>query len=269
MSKKALVEKLAKANRDVKKLSEFFAARKGWLLAPDAGESARDLIHAASTIDERLKALIEKSGSQPTILNHPEVILLPVGTLDHGRLQRFATFLRDLDTWFAAQTFGGESPEDIAEFQKMEGNLAFIIDLVESLSAIPEPPATAESDTDGATPAAAPAGNTIATIPEGAPFQLVLDDTDETPLVQKFRDIKELTADCQKAVDDFLAAWGIELSYYNRKKLLERTLRWISSAPEGHVLVMKMKTAEEPFEPYPSYISRDVLAGKPPRQDPW
>jgi hypothetical protein len=268
MSKKTLVEKLAKANRDVKKLGEFFAARKGWLLALDAGESARNLIHAASTIDERLKALIEKSGSQPTRPDHLEVILLPVGTLDHGRLQRFATFLRDLDTWFAAQNWEEESPKDIAEFQEMETNLACIIDLVETLSVIPEPPATAESATDGATAAAAP-GETIATIPEGAPLQLVLDDTDEAPLVQEFQNIKELTADCQKAVDDFLAAWGIELSYYNRKKLLERLLRWISSAPEGHVLVMKMKTAEVPFEPYPSYISRDVLAGKPPRQDPW
>jgi hypothetical protein len=56
------------------------------------------------------------------------------------------------------------------------------------------------------------------------------------------------------------------LSYYSRKKFFERLLRWISSAPEGQVLVIKMKTAEEPYEPYPSYVSRDVLDGKEPPQ---
>ncbi len=79
--------------------------------------------------------------------------------------------------------------------------------------------------------------------------------------------MKELTEDCQKLVDDYLTAWGLEYSYIKRKKLLERILRWITSAPEGHVLVMKMKTAEEPFEPYPSYVTRDVLAGNPPPDD--
>ena len=88
-------------------------------------------------------------------------------------------------------------------------------------------------------------------------------------MVQDFQGMNELTEECKNLVDGFLAAWSLEYSYYNRKRLLERILRWINSAPEGHVLVIKMKTVEEPFQPYPSYISRDVLAGNPPAKDPW
>ena len=48
--------------------------------------------------------------------------------------------------------------------------------------------------------------------------------------------------------------------------LLEKILTWITSAPEGQVLVIKMKTIEEPFVPYPSFVSRDILQGKEPPQ---
>ena len=87
-------------------------------------------------------------------------------------------------------------------------------------------------------------------------------------MVQDFQGLNELTEECKSLVDGFLAAWELEYTHHNRKKLLERILRWINSAPEGHVLVIKMKTVEEPYQPYPSYISRDVLAGNPPAKDP-
>jgi len=269
MSQQALIEKLAKANRDVKRLCEFFAARKGWQAAPDAGDAARSLADAASTMDEHLKALISSSGMQPSQPDYPEVALFPVGTFDRGRLQRFASFLRDLDTWFAAQTWAGVSSEDVGEFQKMEAYLACIIELIEAGPTIEDPATVAVSEADGATQVTVPGDAPGKAIPEGAPLQLVLDDTNEQPMIQEFQGIKELTAECQQAVDDFLAAWDLDYSYIKRKKLLERLLRWITSAPEGHVLVMKMKTAEEPFEPYPSYVSREVLAGNPPQQNPW
>ena len=56
------------------------------------------------------------------------------------------------------------------------------------------------------------------------------------------------------------------LSGQKSKKLLEKILTWITSAPEGQVLVIKMKTIEEPFVPYPSFVSRDILQGKEPPQ---
>lgn len=271
MSQESLVEKLAKANRDVNKLCEFFAARKGWDLAHNAQDAARDLTSAASTLGDHLLALIARNDSQPASHALPDVDLLPTGELEKARLERFAIFLHDLDTWLSAQSCPTDSPEGLDELQGMEANLACIAELVEAISSIPEPstaPGYPADDTAGREDPAEPAPETAMTGPDDAPLQLILDDTDERPLVQEFQKMKELTEDCQKMVDEFLAAWGLEFSYIKRKKLFERLLRWITSAPEGHVLVMKMKTAEEPFEPYPSYVSREVLAGKPPSNDP-
>jgi len=266
MSQVNLVEMLAKANRDVKKLCEFFAARRNWTLAHFADVSGKNLAAATTKIDERLKGLIAKSGSQPDPPAKPDVELLPAGVFDDGRLSRMTDFLRDLDTWFAAQDLATGSREVLSELKEMQARLACIAGLIRTVSATADAQAPSEPATDGgvrATAAGDASGGSSPTVPEGVPRQLVLDDTDETPMIQDFQGITELTDECKQAVDGFLAAWGLETSYIKRKKLLERLLRWISSAPEGHVLVMKMKTAEAPFEPYPSYISREVLAGKP------
>lgn len=272
MSQEDLIEKLAKANRDVKKLCEFFAERRSWSLAHDAGESALDLATAASKIDDHLQGLIWKGRSTPPAPAQPDVDLLPEGTLDHARLARFTIFLRDLDLWITAQNLATSSPSALSELKEMQTRLACITEVVRAVATIPEPPTESAPATDDAgqpsTPETSPEPIEQFT-PEGVPLQLVLDDTDETPMTQKFRGLDELTSGCTKAVDDFIAAWGLEFSYVKRKKLLERVLRWITSAPEGHVLVMKMKTAEEPFEPYPSYVSRDVLAGNLPEPDPF
>ena len=270
MSKESLAEKLAKANRDVTKLCEFFAPRRGWNLAHDAHEAARDLAAAASTLDDHLTALIARYDSQPVQHVLPDVGLLPTGELDNGRLKRFAIFLHDLDAWLSAQSCPTDYPEGVDELRGMEANLACIIELVEAISSSPDPSTAPGSPADDAPQAevpVSPARECTSTGPDDGPQQLILDDTDERPLVQELQGIKELTEDCQKLVDDYLTAWGLEYSYIKRKKLLERILRWITSAPEGHVLVMKMKTAEEPFEPYPSYVTRDVLAGNPPPDD--
>ncbi len=278
MSQDSLTEKLAKANGNVKKLCEFFAARSHWTLPTDGEPSARDAAAAADNLGGHLKDLIRAAGSDPRSPFEPLVETRDSGTHDCARLDRFTAFLRDLDAWLVAQPGPSTDPEVIAALQEMESYVFSIAELTgaltdESEAPAAETPATeapAPSD-DGATLAADPDGAapaTIASTPEGVPLQLALDDTDEHPMVQEFQGMNELTEECKKLIDGYLAAWSLDYSHYNRKKLLERILRWINSAPEGHVLVIKMKTVEEPYQPYPSYISRDVLAGNPPTKDP-
>lgn len=274
MSQNLLSEKLAQANGNVRKLSEFFCARREWGLADGAEESAQDLLAAASKINEHLNALLRAGGAEPLEAVRPPAEPLAAGTHDETRLSRFTTFLRDLDTWLTAQHGPSSEPDVISALQEMESNLSCIVTVIQPITAKSEADETEDlaSNADGPKAAAAP-GDAVPdatdTDSEGRPRQLILDDTDAHPMVQEFQSMHELTPACEKLLDNFLAAWDVEYSYYNRKKLLERTLRWITSAPEGQVLVIKMKTAEEPYEPYPSYISRDVLAGKPPVKDPW
>jgi hypothetical protein len=274
MSQDSLIEKLAKANGNVKKLCEFFAARRTSTVSADCESSARDVTAAAAKLAAHLKVLIRAAGSDPKSPFEPQVEVRDSGTHDRARLDRFTAFLRDLDAWLVAQPGPAKDPKVIAALQEME---SYVFSIVESTGAIESEPVTPATEAaaptdDGATPGADPdegAPAVIATTPGGGPLQLALDDTESHPLVQDFQGMKELTEECKSLVDGFLDAWNLDYSYYNRKKLLERILRWIRSAPEGHVLVIKMKTVEEPFQPYPSYISRDVLAGNPPPKDPW
>ncbi len=277
MSQDPLTQQLTKASGDVKKLCEFLSARKGWELATDAEQSAQDLGAAAIKLDDHLQTMIRASGADTAATAQPKSKAVDGGTLDGGRLVRFASFVRDLDSWLVAQPESTKNPEAIATLVELESYLSCIADMAAALVATPvqadEPePAvetgedTAQDDEPSVESAAVDAD--VAVDAAGRPLQLVLDDTDEKPLVQEFQGRDELTSDCKVLVDGFLAAWGLEYSYYNRKKLLESLLRWISSAPEGQVLILKMKTAEVPYKPYPNYVSRDVLAGIEPEKDP-
>ncbi len=279
MSQDQLIEKLAKANGNVRKLCDFFAARSHWTLTAECEASARAAAAAAAKLGGHLKVLIRAAGADPKSPFEPLVEIQDSGTHDSPRLDRFTAFLRDLDAWLVAQPGPSKNPDVVAALQEMESYVFTIAELTGSAARAPESPAAETSAAGEAAPAddeatlavepSAGTNATIATTPGSVPQQLALDDTDARPMVQEVQGMKELTEDCKNLVDGFLAAWNLEYSYYNRKRLLERILRWINSAPEGHVLVIKMKTVEEPFQPYPSYVSRDVLAGNPPQKDPW
>lgn len=271
MSQDSLTEKLAKANGNVKRLCEFFAARRDWVYAPEAATSAHELASAASGVGGQLKRLMDACGATPDPPAEPVIDSVGAGTHENARLLRFTAFLRDLDIWFAAQSDAPTEPPAIEALREIDAHIGCMVaifndaTIATDVSAEPMGSGDADASAQTAEPGE-PVRHTIPTDKDGVPRQLILDDTDERPLVQDFQGIIELTTECEKLADDFLTAWDIELSYYNRKKFLERLLRWISSAPEGQVLVIKMKTAEEPYEPYPSYVSRDVLEGKEPPQ---
>jgi hypothetical protein len=271
MSQDSLTEKLAKANGNVKRLCEFFAARRDWGYVPAADAPVRELSSAAAGVGGQLRRLMDACGAVPDPPADPIIESVGDGTHDIARLQRFTSFLRDLDIWFAAQPEAPTDPAAITALREMDAHIGCMVAIFEEATITTggsdEPVDAVEAEAaDHTTDSGEPARNTIPKGKEGVPKQLVLDDTDERPLVQDFQGISELTPECEKLADEFLTAWDIELSYYSRKKFFERLLRWISSAPEGQVLVIKMKTAEEPYEPYPSYVSRDVLDGKEPPQ---
>jgi hypothetical protein len=275
MSQETLTQKLAKANVDISKLCAFFAARPEWLLATDAGQPALQLSAAAGAFHDHLKTLLDESGVDRADPYHPKVSSVGSGAHERTRLLRFAAFLRDLDAWLAAQTEPTGEPEAIVELRTMESKLSCLVAAADAVAGAQVEPASEEfaGNDDVAIEPAELGGEPVGTVaagPEGAPLQLVLDDADERPMVQTFQDTDELTQDCERLVEEFLVSWGIDYNYADLLKLRQRVLRWITSAPEGQVLVLKMKTLEEPVEPYPSYVSREILAGgaEPPDEAP-
>lgn len=286
MAQEPLTAKLANAAANVRKLCEFFVARRDWQPAADAGSVFADLEAATNRLRARLDGILLSCGAGPARPAAPAVAVLDPDVFDTGRLTKLAAYLQDLEGWFAAQPVPPSQPDEVELVSEMSGLVgAMTLQLagaarptaevapplavppVAAPVAVPPPAAPAAGPVSPQVgPHAAPAignpggpGGTPANPP---PRQLVLDDTEEVPLIQEFQGRKELTPTCEKLADDFLTAWQIQLSYYNRKKFLERLLRWISSAPDGQVLVIKMKTVEEPYEPYPSYVARELLQGK-------
>jgi hypothetical protein len=269
MAQASLTQQLEKANGNVKKLCEFFVARREMDFPGASEDAARELKAAAAGLAVRIRTMMQAIEVEPDDPARPDVESLGPGAHDLARVQRFTSFLRDLDTWIGAQKDLPEGKAAAIALQEMESHIVCMVQLIEILLTAKEatdPSAFADAD-EGATQAVDPEDSDLSTIvtdDKGTITNLVLDDTEEHPLVQEFQGIRELTPECERLADEFLASWDIELSYYNRKKFLERLLRWITSAPDGQVLVIKMKTIEEPYEPYPSYVSRDVLLGKEP-----
>ena len=264
-----LTTKLVKAHDNVARLCDFFACRRTWELADGDRSAAGELVDAAHSLDERLRTMILQAGAVPLPPARIEVEARPQGVLELDRTRRFAAYLRELDAWFAAQPGPPSSPAGVIEVQRTQALVARILILVDEL-ALPSAEAAAPS-AEAAPAAPQPDAVEVASTPRPEPDpklprMVVLDDSEACPMVQEFRGIKELTPDCKEAVARFLAAWEIEHNPSQHKKLLDRLLRWIVSAPDGQVLVLKVKTASEPFEPYPAYVSRDLL-GKPVAAD--
>jgi hypothetical protein len=268
MSQQSLTTKLVQANANMKKLSEFFVARREWAFTPEAKPSILDLAGAVSDVGEEVRTLMARCGANPAGEKTPDVEDLGAGTHDHARLQRFLVFLRDLRVWFAAQIGPPTDSDGIAALREMDSYVACMNTIFRK--ALKQQAANPSAQPTASEPAVQDVGSSEPPLKKPpvqfgkCPPQLVLDDTESDPMVQEFRGRKELTPECERRADAYLAAWDVELGYYHRKKLLERILRWIMSAPDGQVLVIKMKTIEEPFEPYPSYVSREVLDGKEP-----
>ncbi|MEE4270396.1 MAG: hypothetical protein V2I67_01895 [Thermoanaerobaculales bacterium] len=260
MSHESLTAKLSKAATNMRRLCEFFAARREWKLPHDGEPAARALGEATLGVGEELRSMMALCGANPVGERVPDVESLGEGTHDSARLERFITFLRDLRVWFSAQSSPPTDSDGIAALREMEGHVACMSTIIgETLKRQPaSAPAAPAASTAPPEPVEEPLDANPVEFEKRAP-QLVLDDTESNPMVQEFQGRSELTPECERLADAYLAAWDLKLSYFNRKKLLERILRWITSAPDGQVLVIKMKTLEEPYEPYPSYVSREVL----------
>jgi len=268
MSQESLTVKLVQAKTNIRKLCEFLVARQEWTYRGDADEAMRELEDATSGVGEELRRLMALCGANPFGEKTPDVVNLGEGEHDTARIQRFVTFLRDLRFWFTVQTSPPTDSDGVAALREMDGYIrcmdTIIFDARKKHLEAPPVFSETESEPEPSKPEAEPAAPLEANpaVFEKCPPQLVLDNTEANPMVQEFQGRLELTSECERLADAYLEAWDLEFSYYNRKKLLERILRWITSAPEGQVLVIKMKTIGEPHEPYPSYLSREVLQNR-------
>ena len=238
------VDELNKAARNLERLALFLCERRSWVLASDADAPAISVRNAAAS----LEALLTESLGGETIdtknLKQPPK-LEPSSIVSGVRLTKFAGFIDELQEWFAAHD-GSQLPPDSHEpLQSIHLSLALTERAVNELMGPAAAPDT------GPQPLISGDLGPVAEVDMSA--RLVLEDTVQTPLLQVFRGVTELTPQAKKAVEEFFAKQGIELEGNDRRRLHDKVLRWIQSTPEGHVLVIKLSGLSGRAEAYSNY----------------
>ncbi|MCG6947704.1 MAG: hypothetical protein LJE93_02155 [Acidobacteria bacterium] len=228
------IDELEKAARNIERISTFIGERRDWKVG-DGGETMATAIRArAGALAE---ILAEKIGEDPD----PEIQvdlppkLAPAAEISADRLAKFDQFLGQLTGWFAAQE-PAKAPGDCREaIHSIHSSLALMCrvtdDLLESMAADEPMPAIAGRYVDGI--------GSSQDLKIDPSARLVLEDTENKPLLQTFKGISELTDETKDLLGDFLASQSIELEPDDLRRLHDRLLKWIEGVPLNQVLVVK------------------------------
>jgi hypothetical protein len=244
MAEPITLHELEKAAQNTARISEFVAARRTWKLAGGAKKALGATRDAANTFGEYLTTLMtaRQIHSVETI-QAPPAALAPA-VLESARLEKFSDFLSQLKKWFVNHGENSFPLEGHDALRSMQASLATTIWAVESLIE------TVDAASPNADPDAASFGPVVKVDREA---RLILEDTEEMPLLQEFKGVAELTTEAKKLLDDFFAKHEIDLGAYEKRRLQDKVLRWIEGTPEGQVLVFKISGLRGRPEPYASY----------------
>jgi hypothetical protein len=236
---------LQRAAENLKRLHGYFAARSSWEAADEAAAelmsairgTANDTVSAIVIIMEKLGIMV------PGAVKFGEAPQQPAGKLDAATLGKFHKFLGQLKAWFQSRADAAVSPTGTkllrAAHESLIGTtvaLAIIID--------GEAP-----DLESSARQQAPA-----IPPKRAKLELL--DTDQAPMLIDFQGKKELTGEAKDLLVAFIEENELEMPEYKKTKLEENVIRWLESAPEGMMLVIKIGGLHGRYEPFPSYTPK-------------
>ena len=283
MPEEITIQELEKASRNLERLAEFIGERRGWALASGDETAATHAREAAESLSKEIARITDGEIELPSSFNQPSV-LEPSGRVSAKRLSKFADFMRQLQEWFSSHKnleLPAGSEESIRSIQGFLGGTSDALGLLlesaaletpsdtrstagaEGSSSVPtieRPYASTASQaeaTDGPEPLTSDDLGPVADVDRDA--RLILDHTEELPLLQHFQGVSELTVEGKEQLDSFLAEQGVELGEYETHRIHDKVLRWIEAAPTGNVLVIKISGLFGKPEAYSSYEPR----GKP------
>ena len=287
MSEEITIQELEKASRNLERLAEFIGERRGWALASGDETAATHAREAAESLSKEIAGMTDGEIELPSSFNQPSP-LEPSSRVSAKRLSRFADFMVQLQKWFASHKnleFPAGSEESIRSIQGSLGGTRDALGLLlespsfetisntrstagaEGSSSVPtidRPYAGTISDpeaTDGPEPLTSDDLGPVADVDRDA--RLILDHTEEFPLLQHFQGVSELTVEGKEQLDSFLAEQGVELGDYETHRIHDKVLRWIEAAPTGNVLVIKISGLFGKPEAYSSYEPRKTMTPDP------
>jgi hypothetical protein len=236
---------LQRASENLKRLHGYFAARSSW---ETADEAAAEILSAIrGTVDDTVKAIVaimEKLGIMvPSAVRFSEAPQQPDGELDSATLGKFQTFLGQLKVWFQSRSEAAVSPTGAKLLRDVHESL---IGTTIALAIIIDGEAPDLESSADQRAAAIP--------PKRAKLELL--ETDQTPMLVDFQGKKQLTGEAQDLLATFIKENELEMPEYKRTKLEENVVRWLESAPEGMMLVIKIGGLHGRYEPFPSYTPK-------------
>ncbi len=238
------LQELEKAAKNTARLSEFLAARRTWTLGGGAKEALAATRDAANNFGEYLTALMtaRQITSVESIQAPPAP--LPAAVMESARIEKFSDFLRQLKKWFVNH---GDTPFPAEGYETLRSIQASLATTYWAAASLIEAVDAAGSATH---PAAVDFGPVVEVDREA---RLILENTEERPLLHEFKGVVELTAEAKKLLDNFFAKHEIDLGAYEKRRLQDKVLRWIEGTPEGQVLIFKISGLHGRPEPYASY----------------
>jgi hypothetical protein len=281
------LQDLEKASKNLTRIEDFLAVRRQWKLEPAGHEALSTIDAAAELVVRTIDPILDAHGITIEWDDQPSVELLPTSTFDSGRLAKMSDFMIQLGRWFEGhsqctlertaeptlgQVYGsvGRIRKAVAKiierspYRQPTQERRGLSEVNEDSAPTPLPVADSEpaSRVVPGTPTVAagprPAERTTAAAPPASSgARLVLEDTEQTPLLQTFKGETELTPEARERLDTFFGDHGVILSGYQLHKFEAEIERRIRSTPHGQVLVVKIGSIEGMPKPYFAYQAKD------------
>lgn len=271
------VAEIDKALRNLERIEAYLSPRAGRPLPPEGAAAIEAMRRSVARLDARLRpsteALEPPPSDQPPAASDAD-------ELDVAQLVSFASYLDRLEQWCAGCSAVLPSGAGSESGRRLLGSLAAVRQALEAigtgrLHASDEPleqdpveaaPPRRQAPGRGAT--SSPAvddvydGASRRDPPPGPARQIALTSGDVDPMFTWVgpEDV-ELTARAREQIEQLFAEQGVTYFRYQLENFAEEVRRRIRSAPEGHVLVIKVREIGGERKPFLSYVAESSLAG--------
>lgn len=257
MAEQVTLQELEKAAGNLAKITEFVAQHRSGTIDPDGERALATLREAAMGLGRMVNEQMYQNSIEAEAESPQLAAAIPDGRLQVARIEKFSGFIAQLDSWFKSRS-GFVLPQGGGEpLRQIHSALVGLCKTVDTIWQV-------EPEAASPTTQPPPAEDEYVEVDRGA--QLVLEDTDERPLLQEFKGVRELTPIAEELLDGFLADNKIEMALNERRRLNDKVLRWLESTPDGQLLVLKISGIHGRPEPYSSYRPKPSPVGFGPSE---
>ena len=291
MSTQLTVAELTKAARNLRKIELYLTARREWKVDLSDDQDFKAVRMAADrlafTVGQRALAL----GIDAKLGSESDIDDLPSAVFEGAMLKKFGAFLGQLDGWFVSQgdthlekggdrLLGrlqgsvdairtaliviGENQEPVKKVEPAPPQEGDPVDIppepgpeVARAPGPPVRPVTTASDDIYEGTRAADSEDVPARTP---PPQIVFTMSDAAPMYTwTGSETVELTPLAKEKIEKLFDDEGISYFKYQLEKFSDEVRMRIETAPEGHVLVVKVRSVGDEIKPFLSYVSADTV----------